>query len=121
MKLRLVSVAALAALLSACAAPVTKYELGNYEQSMYDYYKNPADPGATITALAAIIGKAEGAKRPVPPGVYAEYGFLLLQQGKAQEALANFALEKKYWPESAALMDRMSKQAQLKLGNEVKQ
>ena len=45
----------------------------------------------------------------MPPGIYAEYGYLLLQQGKSNEAIDLFKREETHWPESKIFMDRMIK------------
>ena len=98
--------------LSACVtAPPPKYDWGNYEQSMYGYYKNPTSANELIASIATTIKDAEAHQRSVGPGMYAEYGYLLMLQGNGQEAVANFTKEKSRWPESAQLMDRMSKLA----------
>lgn len=101
--------------LTACATPQhKKYEWGGYEQSLYEYYKAPANVNALVASIDATIATAEKASRPVPPGMYAEHGFLLLQQGKNVEATASFTKEKARWPESTALMNRMIKLAESK-------
>jgi hypothetical protein len=109
--------------LTACAAPQKKYEWGGYEQSLYEYYKAPASLNALVASIDATIINAEKANRPVPPGLYAEHGFLLLQQGRHQEAAGLFTKEKARWPESTALMNRMIKLAETKSAttDEVKQ
>jgi hypothetical protein len=110
--------------LTACAAPQNKkYEWGGYEQALYGYYKAPANADELVASIDATIATAEKASRPVPPGLYAEHGFLMLQQGKNQEAAGLFAKEKSRWPESTALMNRMIKLAEAKSSekNEVKQ
>jgi hypothetical protein len=91
-----------------------KYEWGNYEQSMYDYYKNPADSNPLILSIESTIKKSEITDRKVAPGLYAEYGYLLMLQGKQQDAVVNFEKEKQKWPESSILMDKMTKLAQAK-------
>jgi hypothetical protein len=106
MKKILSSLAALA-VLAGCAAPQNKYDWGNYEQSLYEYYKAPANTQALLLSLNTTITNAEANKRTVAPGLYAEYGFLLMQSGKPKEAIAYFEKEKSKWPESAALMNRM--------------
>ncbi len=104
----------IALLLSACAsAPQSKYDWGNYEQAMYSYYKQPGNPAELMAALATTIQQAEANKRTVAPGLYAEYGYLNMMAGNTQEALANFDKEKRKWPASAQLMDKMSKMAQV--------
>lgn len=107
---RILLTGAALALLGGCAtAPPPKYDWGNYEQSMYGYYKNPSAPDALMLDIESTIKKAEAGKRSVGPGMYAEYGYLLMARGRHQEALAWFEKEKSRWPESAVLMDRMSK------------
>jgi hypothetical protein len=99
------------ALLSACASQPAKYNWGTYERSLYSYYKAPAQITGLTQSLDAIVnGKTKTAK-PVPPGIWAEYGYLLLQEGKAPEAVAAFQQEEAAWPESKAFMDRMIKVA----------
>jgi hypothetical protein len=43
----------------------------------------------------------------VPPGIYAEYGFVLAQEGKSEEAQVYFNLEKEKYPESKIFVDRL--------------
>lgn len=111
MKQIILTAASLLALSACVTAPTTKYEWGNYEQSMYGYYKS-ADKATELTdTLAGLIKTAEASKRAVAPGIYAEYGYLLMIQGRQKDAIFNFEKEKSTWPESGLLMDRMSKMA----------
>ncbi|UIF90947.1 DUF4810 domain-containing protein [Cupriavidus sp. UYPR2.512] len=95
-----------AALLSACA-PQQKYAWGSYEPALYTYYKTPAASEAFAEQLNKTITTAESSGTKVPPGLYAEYGNVLLEQGKGKEAVVWFEKEKAAWPESAVLMTRM--------------
>lgn len=107
---RFFTMAAAGLMLSACATgPAPKYDWGTYEQSMYTFYKDPSKAEELMVSMETMIKGAEAGKRVVPPGLYAEYGFLLMMKGKPQDAVANFEKEKIKWPESAQLMDRMSK------------
>ncbi len=65
------------------------YEWGSYEKSLYNYYKHPDEAGVFTEKLAQTLAKAETLKKP-PPGLYAEYGYLLLQQGRESEAVEYF-------------------------------
>ena len=69
-----------------------------------------AKVGELVTSLQASIDAAS-AHGQTPPGIRAEYGYLLLQQGKAPEAVAEFQSEEKTWPESKVFMDHMIKVA----------
>jgi hypothetical protein len=86
--------------------PSTKYHWGNYENSLFRYYKNPSEVKELAGSLFMIIKKGEQDGR-VPPGLYAEYGYLLFVTGNAEEAVAYFEKEKNIWPESSVLMDKM--------------
>lgn len=101
------------AILSACVTQKTKYSWGGYDQALYDYYKHPADATHYMLALRAAIDGATKNHKPVAPGVYAEYGYMLMQQHKYEDAARNFEQEKQAWPESAQFMDGMIKAARL--------
>jgi len=94
-----------------CATQHQHYDWGSYDPSLYDYYKNPAKVGELSTSLQAIIDAADKAHAVVPPGIYAEYGYLQMQQGKNQRAVDLFKQEESHWPESRVFMDRMIKVA----------
>jgi hypothetical protein len=84
----------------------TMYYWGDYEDSLYNYYKNPAEVEELTETLAVIIEKGKPDGR-VPPGIYAEYGYLLLISGNTGEAIVYFKKERSTWPESCKFMDRM--------------
>lgn len=95
----------LTGLLAACTPP-SVYEWGNYERSLYTYYKNPESVDKLMTTLELTISKGETDKR-VPPGLYAEYGYLLMVSDRRDEAITYFKKEKSAWPESTVLMDKL--------------
>ena len=91
--------------ISGCAAP-EKYHWGNYERSLYVYYKNPAELETLTESLANVITDGE-ARGKVPPGIYAEYAYILYTSGKTQESIGYFEKERKSWPESSVFMEKM--------------
>ncbi|MDZ4299002.1 MAG: DUF4810 domain-containing protein [Moraxellaceae bacterium] len=93
------------ALISGCATQ-PGYYWGQYEQSLYSYYANPAKSAELSAALASDISYAEEIKR-VPPGLYAEYGYLMLESGMPRKAAFYFNKEKELWPESAQFMNTL--------------
>ena len=100
----------LAGLLGACAPP-TLYKWGAYDQALYNYYQDPEAIEALVEAIEANIQDAEKTKQ-VPPGMYAEYGFLLMTKNQNQDAIVYFNKEKTSWPESTILMTKMIATAQ---------
>jgi hypothetical protein len=94
-----------------CATQHQRYDWGSYDPSLYGYYKNPTKVGELSVSLAAVIDAASTNHATVPPGIYAEYGYLQLQQGKNLAAVDLFKQEESHWPESKVFMDRMIKVA----------
>lgn len=83
-----------------------RYHWGNYESSLFDYYKHPENAEKFAIALEKTIRKGE-AKGKVPPGLYAELGYMKYQSGEYGLAIELFKKEKGLWPDSSALMDAM--------------
>lgn len=98
-----VTMVATSVFLSGCA-PKGLYDWGGYERSLYDYYKNPNQLEELAISIKETIKKSAGR---IPPGLYAEYGGLMLQQGKKEEAIIYFEKEREAWPESKYFMDSL--------------
>lgn len=101
----------LVGLLAGCVTNHQRYDWGTYDPSLYTYYKDPTKEAALAESLAAIISTADSHHALVPPGIYAEYGYLQLQEGKNSMAVDLFKQEEAHWPESKVFMDRMIKVA----------
>lgn len=98
-------------LLTVGCAPTSRYAWKNYDQKLYDHYKNPAESDQFVEDLKNTIEEGDESGK-VPPGIYAEYGFVLYEKGKIQECLIYFQKEHDKWPESRILMSKMSANAQ---------
>jgi hypothetical protein len=87
------------------------YEWGNYDQWLYENYQNPKNDEELYVELTALITKYDSRKKPnikpMAPGLYAEYGFLLMRRGENAQAIKYYNKEKALWPESALFMDSM--------------
>ena len=57
-----------------------------------------------------VIEKQKGVRKVVPPGVNAEYGYLLYKAGKKDEGLALLRAEITAYPESEKFISRIIKQ-----------
>lgn len=104
--------AAALALASTGCAPRTLYYWGRYDDALYSHYRNPQDRVAYVESLQTLILEADQRGLRVPPGVCAEYGYALYEQGRPQEAVPWFQREREQWPESRVLMDKMIRNAQ---------
>lgn len=108
MKLRyLIAIIVLLAF-AGCATQSSLYYYGDYS---YKYYKMVKKQDETSKAnftktLNTIITKSKDQyKKPVPPGIYCDYGMMMASQSNIEEAHKYFNLEKTTWPESAKFMD----------------
>jgi len=94
------------AIATAGCAPQSLYYWGGYSSSLNNYYKNPGEREKFIDRLQQDIEKAEQ-KDKVPPGIYAEYGYMMLETGATDQALVYFSKERDKWPESNILMTKL--------------
>jgi hypothetical protein len=92
-------------LLGGCAAQ-SRYAWNKYDATLYEHYKNPAQTEAFTAALKEIVAESEAAGQ-VPPGIYAEYGYLLFEQGNSQMAVLYLEKEAALWPESRTFMTKI--------------
>jgi len=94
-----------------CATQTQLYYWGDYSNTLYKYKKNPDNEtlAGHKASLLNIIGESNQRNTKIPPGVCCEYGYILLREGKTQEALAYFDLEEKNYPESKLFITRLKK------------
>jgi len=99
-------------MLSGCVPPGLYY-WGDYETSLFERYVEN-NPQHTDAYLTQTLLEAEKQHRKVPPGVYADYGFLLYTRGDKAGAIENFQKERALYPESLALMNKLIERIQQK-------
>ncbi|WP_321391940.1 DUF4810 domain-containing protein [Emcibacter sp.] len=91
--------------LASCGTQTT-YEWNGYSNHLLAYYKNPDENRKFADQLLEDIKKAEE-KDMVPPGMYAEYGYMMVELEENETALVYFSKEKEKWPESVFLMEKV--------------
>jgi hypothetical protein len=98
-------------LFTSCITQKPLYSWYKYEITSYNYLKNSDEKStlALIETYQKIIKKQKGSRGVVPPGVYADYGFILLQANKAEEGKALLLKEVALYPESKVFIDRILK------------
>jgi len=90
--------------MSACTSNESLYSWHDYNRELLSYYKNSSDLNEFADKLREDIDAAE-MEGKVPPGLYAEYGYVMLELGDAGTAVVYFQKERDKWPESAFLME----------------
>jgi hypothetical protein len=98
-------------LLTACTLQKPLYTWSNYTNTSYNYLKNSDEKSTQelIKTYKSIIEQQKGSRNVVPPGIYADYGFILLQTNKTTEGKAMLAQEIALYPESKVFIERILK------------
>ncbi len=106
----------LCCLISAGCAPKRIYYFGNYSKTLYSYEKNQNEESLLKhkQELETIITESETKNLPVPPGIYAELGYINLKSNNSKEAIRLLQVESQLYPESKHLMDRLIQSAESK-------
>ncbi len=94
--------------MAACATAPQLYSWGNYNRELRDYYKQEYTTLQFAEMVLVDIAAAE-TENMVPPGLYAEYGYLMLLEGNTGTAIAFFEKEAALWPEAEPLMEKVIK------------
>lgn len=99
---------ALLAFSTACASagPRGLYEWGDYSRVSLQEARGSLTKQQHADALRAIVARGEAANR-VPPGLYAELGFALMELGDRAGAVEWFGKERARWPESTVFMNQL--------------
>ncbi len=92
-----------------CATQKQMYYWGNYSSSLYAYKKTPNEENLLQHKqnLFNIIEESKARDLRVPPGVYCEYGYILMKEGNYKEALQYFDLEEQTYPESKVFIQNL--------------
>jgi hypothetical protein len=85
---------------------------GNYSETLYAFKKSPDEKTteAHKKSLLDIMDKSEKKHKQIPPGVYAEYGYMLMQAGQENEGLQYFDKEQTLYPESSIFIQRLKEE-----------
>lgn len=89
------------------AGDSTTYYWSSYESDLFDTYSNPENLKEFEATLLRIINKSDTSGRKPPPGILAEYGYILYRRGDANAAIQYFQREAGQWPESRMFMNRV--------------
>ena len=90
----------------------TLYSWDKYETATHTYAKDPSEKNLEdlFKCYDKIISKQNGVRKVVPPGIYAEKAYLMLGQGKKDEAISYLKQEIALYPESKLFIDKIIKQ-----------
>ena len=104
-------------LLSGCMQN-TLYYWSGYSRTLYKYKQRPDEVTLAkhMKVIKKIFAHSEMYNRKVAPGVYCEYGYLLLLSGDAKGAEKYFALEQETYPESTKFVQLLMQNVESQKG-----
>ena len=101
--MRIILMIAFMALLSvACTTQQSLYNYDGYDEAIYEYTKNRDEKSLEqlLAVYEAMIQKT-GSRQVPPPGLYADYGYLLIQKGEVAKGKELLQKEIALYPESS--------------------
>lgn len=98
--------------MTSCMSTQTLYSWYDYEDTTYQFSKKHTEELklSVFEEYAKVIEKQKGTRGVVPPGMYAEYGYMLYRTGKQEEGLNFLKKEIALYPESEKYISRIIKQ-----------
>ena len=85
------------------------YSWSHYDNLSYQYFKNQNDKttSALMEDYQKIIDKQKESRNTPPPGLYGDYGYLLIQSGRMAEGKDMLIKEMALYPESTVFINRI--------------
>lgn len=108
---KLIYISIIATILFASCSPKPLYNWGNYEWAVYKYTKSPNEKTTEklIKEYEKIIANPKGRLKRPAPGIYADYGFLLIKSGRVKEGKKMLEAEIALYPESSIFIGAILK------------
>ncbi|HRY83334.1 MAG TPA: DUF4810 domain-containing protein [Candidatus Cloacimonadota bacterium] len=105
--MRIITMVLALLLLAGCAFTPEYLFYGDYSWAYYNHVKKQDERSLDRfqKELDKLITYADRYQLKVPPGVYADYALIMLEQNRYPQALRYFELEKEQWSDSAAMVD----------------
>ena len=112
MKKLFIAVVSVLALASCGTVQPDLYSWYNSEDATYQYTKRASEEklAEAMAQYKKVITMQKGARKVVPPGVNAEYGYLLVKAGQKEEGMTLLKEEIALYPESEKFISRIIKQ-----------
>lgn len=94
-----------------CSTPKGLYSFDKYQKASYNYLKKADEKSIDnlMKQYKKVINKQKGVLKITPPGLYADYGFFLIQRGELKKGKANLNKEIALYPESKIFIARILK------------
>lgn len=109
MKHRTLMILVMALAIAGCANQRNLYQWGNYEETLFVYFHEPAVKDEMLKNYFAFIEASQSEPKKLAPGLFAEAGTFMLERGNRDAAIRFYQLEHDSWAESRPLMATLIK------------
>lgn len=94
-----------------CTTQQTLYSWSDYDRRSFDYVKDDTEKNLDelLVSYEKMVNRQTGSREIPPPGVCADYGFLLVKKGKTAEGIQMMKQEIALYPESSTFISRIIK------------
>ena len=99
-----------------CSTQTQLYNWAGYDDALYAYTKQPdkRNIDALMSVYIRLIENPGGSRKTPPPGVCADYGYLLMLSGNIREGRALLMREVSLYPESRHFVNRILNRFELR-------
>ncbi len=96
---------------SSCSSTKGLYSWDKYQNASYNYFKKADEKSIDqiMVQYQKIIKQQNGTRKVTPPGMFADYGYFLIQRGDLKRGKENLKKEILLYPESKIFIDRILK------------
>ena len=96
---------------TACTVTKPLYNWSGYDDAVYAYTKNSSEQSISnlVKIYTKLIDNSGGSRNVPPPGVCADYGYILIQKGEITKGKELLVKETILYPESKPFIDRILK------------
>lgn len=109
-KLKYLLLLSTALLFTGCASVTESgYYWGDYSETYYEYIKAPSEESVTnhLNELNSIVDISNKKGLKVPPGIYAEIGYITAKTGNPDDSVKYYRQEVELYPESTGFVERL--------------
>ncbi|WP_297791266.1 DUF4810 domain-containing protein [uncultured Marinobacter sp.] len=96
-------------LLAGCASNQGLYEWGQYQETLFVVYQEPELKEEALKNYMEFVETGGTPEHPIAPGLFAEAGTFMLEQGDVDSAIKFYKLEYDAWPESRPMLSMLIK------------
>jgi hypothetical protein len=96
-------------LMTGCASHQGLYDWGQYQETLFVVYQEPALKEEALKNYVDFVETGGTPQHPIAPGLYAEAGTFMLEQGDVDSAIRFYRMEYDAWPESRPMLSTLIK------------